>query len=169
LFIDKKCVTFCHTTIHTETVMSSKEAILIHKTIETLKKQLENPELTDLEKQAKEFYIRELSEMTPCPDEEIFKKPCANIRGRTTPAEVTDREVFQKFIRLTPKGQPMTNANGEVRSQLCYFKNFESYLKYIEGRLKVSPQRYSLYEGMTQGEYLEFHTPQKMYSPYRDY
>lgn len=149
--------------------MSSKEGILIHKTIELLKKQLENPELTDLEKKAKEFYIQDLSAMIPCPDDEIFQKPCANIRGRTTPAEVTDREVFLKFIRLTPKGQPMTKANGEVHTQLCYFKNFESYIKHITGKLKVFPQRCCLYEGMTQSEYLEFYTPQKMYSSYRDY
>lgn len=149
--------------------MSSKEGILINKTIELLKRQLKNPQLTVLEKKAKEFYIEELSAMFPCPDEEIFKKPCANIRGRTVPADVTDREVFQKFIRLSPDGQPITDAKGEIQTPLCYFKDFESYLEHITGRFKVSPQPCRLYEGMTQQEYLEYYTPKNIYSPYRDY
>lgn len=169
MILDKIYTIFRYINNDTEKAMNSKEGILINKTIELLKRQLENPELTALEKKAKEFYIQELSVMIPCPDDEIFQKPCANIRGRTTPAEVTDREVFQKFIRLTSKGQPMANANGDVRPQLCYFKNFESYLKHITGILRVSPQPYSLYEGMAQSEYLEFHTKKNIYGPYRDY
>lgn len=149
--------------------MSCKEEILINKTIELLKRQLENPELTALERKAKEFYIEELSGIIPCPDKDIFQKPCANIRGRTVPANVTDREVFQKFIRLSPDGQPITDANGKIQTSICYFKDFESYLEHITGKFKVCPQPYRLYEGMTQREYLEYYTPKKIYSSYRDY
>lgn len=83
--------------------MSCKEGILINKTIELLKRQLKNPELTTLEKKAKEFYIEELSIMIPCPDEEIFKKPCANIRSRTVPGR-SDRpggfsKIYPPFAR----------------------------------------------------------------------
>ena len=147
----------------------SKEAILINRTITILQKQLENPELTDLEKEAKNFYINELSNIVPCPDEEIFVKPCANFRGRTTPARVTDREVFQKFIRSTPEGKLRTTADGHVRPETCRFRDFESYLKYITGEFIVYPHKHNLYEGMTQDEYINFYTPRSLYNSYKEY
>ena len=112
------------------------EAILINKAIFFCQSKIDNPQTSEAEKDAMKFYIKELKEISPCPDSQKFRKPHMRIGG------YGDEEIIKSYVIRDNNNEPITFSNGKLYTVKCTFKNVSTYIHYIQNgkQAKFSPQ-----------------------------
>lgn len=105
----------------------SYEAQKLRETFIFCKHILADPKADDSEKRTMEFYLERLKEITPCADENKFRRPCKGIGGSG------DTQVFKPYVvrdRKTKK--PLINAKGDLVIIKCIFTDLVRYLDTIK-------------------------------------
>lgn len=107
------------------------------------------------EKQAWLFNIQTISQVVPCPPEEEFVKPGANFRGRNVPAETTDKLYFQKYPLRDSEGKLIADSQGKIQTDVCVFKDFETYATFVSQNMRPTVSPGSFYNGMSRDRYIQ--------------
>lgn len=137
-----------------EEISHKTEAQMIDQAIKTCQQNLLST--TDMtEKQAHLFNLQTLKTIVPCPPEQEFVKPGANFRGRNVPAQSTDKLYFQKYPLRDPEGKIMTDTQGKIQTDVCVFKDFETYTTYAAQNMRPSVSPGQFYNGMTRDRYIQ--------------
>ena len=105
----------------------SYEAQKLRETFIFCKQLLANPKIDDGEKKTMEFYLECLKEITPCADENKFRRPHKGIGG------TGDTQVFKPYVvrdRKTKK--PLLNTKGNLVVIKCVFTDLVRYLDTIK-------------------------------------
>lgn len=105
----------------------SYEAQKLRETFIFCKQLLANPKIDDGEKKTMEFYLECLKEITPCADENKFRRPHKGIGG------TGDTQVFKPYVvREHGTKQPLLNKKGELVVIECVFTDLVRYLDTIK-------------------------------------
>lgn len=127
----------------------SKEQNQLDYTVQFLRQKLKSNTLSLDEKRVCLFYLNELKTLTCCPDEERFR-PFHKCIGGTG-----DRMVFQKFVLRDKNNNICLNSDNSLKSIICGFQDFQTYLQYIRGEKEVHPRSFAFYNGIPQADYIE--------------
>lgn len=127
----------------------SKEQSQLDYTIQFFRQKLKNDTLPLDEKRVCLFYLNELKTAVCCPDEERFR-PFHKCIGGTG-----DRMVFLKFVLRDKSNNVCLNPDNSLKSSICCFQDFSTYLQYIRGEKEVRSQPFSFYNGIPQADYIE--------------
>lgn len=101
----------------------SYEAKKLNAAIEHCQSRIADDKVSTLEKQAMAFYLNEIKQITPCADENKFRKFAKGIGGSG------DTEVIKPYVvRNRQTNKPLQKSDGSLVVIKCVFTDVDRYL-----------------------------------------
>ncbi len=141
----------------------SYEAEMMWQTFQNCKQKLANPELDAAERKALEFYIEQIRSITPCADENRFKKPYKGIGGSG------DSEIIKPYVvRDHTTNAPILKPDGSLLTIKCCFQDVARYLHTIKSQKAESLNRIDGVHALNAIDQLNYQKPTPYASLYRN-